>query len=608
MQNIQKLAKMLDGNQMVTTEEFKSAVSDFINAFAQHRSATGEINKKTTETLNTTLKYLQEEFTRIRDEVKKETRTKVALDDTITEQIDSKTEEKRAFLLQEMQTLAEQLREELKGMKPMNGRDGKDGKDGKSIVGQKGKDGSPDTPDEVIDKVNSSKKKINRERVEGLEQAILNSASNAVKSLPSTTTLVNGKRAKNLSFSGATVNVVGDTANVVIAGSGLGDVVGPASATDSNFAAFDTTTGKLIKDSTYNASSFAPALGADDNYVTDAEKIVIGNTSGTNTGDNATNTSSANTALSNLASVAINTALVSDTDNTDDLGTTLKKWANLFVTTIGATATRVTKGWFTDLEVTNLPTVNGGTLATALSLGTMASETATNYVAKSLYDAQTIVHATSDNTPVALTVGEQTLVGRATGGNISAIAIDSDLSSVSANDDTVPSAKATKAMGDLKLPLAGGTMTGNITLGENTGLALDPAGSADGKWSGIIIAGTAGYTQAFGDLVYLAVADSRWELADADAEATGGYVILGMVVSAGTDGTACTILLQGQIRADAKFPALTVGKQVFVGETAGAIQVAIPTGADNVIRSVGFALTADEIYFNPSQDYQLSVA
>ena len=63
--------------------------------------------------------------------------------------------------------------------------------------------------------------------------------------------------------------------------------------------------------------------------------------------------SGATTALDNLASVAINTSLVSDTDNTDDLGTTLKKWANLFVTTIGATATRVTKWWFTDLEVTN---------------------------------------------------------------------------------------------------------------------------------------------------------------------------------------------------------------------------------------------------------------
>jgi len=37
--------------------------------------------------------------------------------------------------------------------------------------------------------------------------------------------------------------------------------------------------------------NYAAVLGADDNYVTDAEKIVIGNTSGTNTGDNTVATS-----------------------------------------------------------------------------------------------------------------------------------------------------------------------------------------------------------------------------------------------------------------------------------------------------------------------------
>lgn len=40
---------------------------------------------------------------------------------------------------------------------------------------------------------------------------------------------------------------------------GAGDVVGPASAVDSNFAAFDGITGKLIKDSTVSTSSFATA-------------------------------------------------------------------------------------------------------------------------------------------------------------------------------------------------------------------------------------------------------------------------------------------------------------------------------------------------------------
>jgi hypothetical protein len=42
-------------------------------------------------------------------------------------------------------------------------------------------------------------------------------------------------------------------------GSGAGDVVGPASAVNDRLVAFDGTTGKLIKDSTYTASSFEPA-------------------------------------------------------------------------------------------------------------------------------------------------------------------------------------------------------------------------------------------------------------------------------------------------------------------------------------------------------------
>ncbi len=45
----------------------------------------------------------------------------------------------------------------------------------------------------------------------------------------------------------------------------------------------------------------APALGVDDNYVTDAEKIILSNTSGTNTGDNAANTSSVAHSLATAA-------------------------------------------------------------------------------------------------------------------------------------------------------------------------------------------------------------------------------------------------------------------------------------------------------------------
>ena len=150
------------------------------------------------------------------------------------------------------------------------------------------------------------------------------------------------------------------------------------------------------------------------------------------------------------------------------------------------------------------------------------------------------------------------------------------------------------------------TTGGTITLAENTTIALDPAGSADGRFTGITITATAGYTQAFGDLVYLDPTDSRWEAADANSAAGAdgdSRGMLGMVVVAGTDGNACTILLNGIIRADAKFPSFTVNNPIYVSETAGSVTQTQPVTTDVVIRIVGSALTADEMYFNPDFTY-----
>lgn len=278
--------------------------------------------------------------------------------------------------------------------------------------------------------------------------------------------------------------------------------------------------------------------------------------------------SGANTALSNLASVAINTTLVSDTDNTDALGTAAISWSDLFLgngsvitwssapstadvtLTHSANTLTLAGGSLVDLGATTATTFNGlaitangtntlnitagktlaisntltfsGTDGSTLNIGTGGTlgtaaytastayatsaqgTTADNAVPKATYDAHTILYATTDNTPVALTVGEQTVVGRATGGNISALAIDSDLSSVSANDDTIPSAKATKAMGDLKLALAGGNMSGaineakgtdiasasSIDIGAGTGNMIDITGTTTITALGTVQAGT----------------------------------------------------------------------------------------------------------------------
>lgn len=163
-------------------------------------------------------------------------------------------------------------------------------------------------------------------------------------------------------------------------------------------------------------------------------------------------------------------------------------------------------------------------------------------------------------------------------------------------------------------PQLGGDLDVNghtIQLGESS-FQLDPAISADGKWSGITETGIAGDTLVFGDVCYYAVADSRWELAKADVVATSGGVKLGIcVLAAANNGSATEMLLYGKINAAGKFPALTIGAPCYLSETtAGSIVVGAvgdntgqPDGTDEVIRVVGKANSGDELFFCPDNFY-----
>lgn len=152
--------------------------------------------------------------------------------------------------------------------------------------------------------------------------------------------------------------------------------------------------------------------------------------------------------------------------------------------------------------------------------------------------------------------------------------------------------------------IATATLSGAQQLAEGAGLRLDASLSADGTYSGLTISGTAGATLAFGDVIYLAAADSRWELADASAASTSGSVWVGMcVLAAASDGDPTVILLQGNVRADAAFPALTISAPVYISETAGDITNTAPTTTDSVTRVLGYGITADSMFFNPSNDW-----
>jgi len=110
----------------------------------------------------------------------------------------------------------------------------------------------------------------------------------------------------------------------------------------------------------------------------------------------------------------------------------------------------------------------------------------------------------------------------------------------------------------------------------------------------------AGYTTAIGDLVYLDP-NGRWEEADADATGTS-ISLLGIAMEVKSDGAAVNVALSGSFIVDASW-SFGVGVPLYVHTTAGAITATKPTGSGDVVRTVGYALTATTIFFAPSSDY-----
>ncbi len=96
-------------------------------------------------------------------------------------------------------------------------------------------------------------------------------------------------------------------------------------------------------------------------------------------------------------------------------------------------------------------------LTAAEGATTAAQATATAAVPKATYDAHTVLAATTDNTPAAVTVGEQTIVGRKTGGNITALTAAETKTLLAIGQSDV-----TNLTSDLsaKAPLASPTFTG----------------------------------------------------------------------------------------------------------------------------------------------------
>jgi hypothetical protein len=114
----------------------------------------------------------------------------------------------------------------------------------------------------------------------------------------------------------------------------------------------------------------------------------------------------------------------------------------------------------------------------------------------------------------------------------------------------------------------------------------------------------AGYTNALMDLVYMG-SGGKW--LEADADATGTSInMLGIALEVSSDTNPLNVAMAGSFVRDDTWN-WTPGVPLYVSGTLGAITATAPSGSGDVVRTVGFAVTADVIYFNPSSDY-LTVA
>ncbi len=96
-----------------------------------------------------------------------------------------------------------------------------------------------------------------------------------------------------------------------------------------------------------------------------------------------------------------------------------------------------------------------------------------------------------------------------------------------------------------------------------------------------------------GAALYLA-ADGNYDEADADAAATMPVTALALETGTGTK----KILLQGYIRKDAW--TWTPGGLIYADVTTGALSQTAPSGSGDQVQVVGWAKSADILYFNPS--------
>jgi hypothetical protein len=149
------------------------------------------------------------------------------------------------------------------------------------------------------------------------------------------------------------------------------------------------------------------------------------------------------------------------------------------------------------------------------------------------------------------------------------------------------------------------TINGMVLNGD---VQTDGIPNTDDTWSGKSTNSfNASGTIAQFDCVYL-TSSSTWALTDADAIGTAGNVLIMMAGASGTVSNPLRVIEPGSwVRNDAWN--WTVGGVLYLDTAvAGGLTQTAPSGEDDAVKIVGYAATADVIYFNPSVNWIIAKA
>ena len=127
---------------------------------------------------------------------------------------------------------------------------------------------------------------------------------------------------------------------------------------------------------------------------------------------------------------------------------------------------------------------------------------------------------------------------------------------------------------------------------------------SDETVSGITATFTAGENLSRGEVVYFKASDSKmWK---AVASASGTMPVVAMAAADISADATGTFLLQGFLADNGTFPAYTVGGTIYAPEaetsSENVPEQAAPDSDGDFVQVLGFAVTANSVYFDPSND------